>query len=72
LNGALLCAGLIDELLIYLAPALIGDPARGMFETASPLASLNERVQIDWTSTERVGEDLRILASVRRAEIRRA
>ena len=29
LNGALLEAGLVDELLVYLAPSLIGDPARG-------------------------------------------
>src|SRR5262249_44647895 len=32
LNGALLAAGLVDELLVYLAPSLLGDPARGMFE----------------------------------------
>ncbi|MEO6748485.1 MAG: bifunctional diaminohydroxyphosphoribosylaminopyrimidine deaminase/5-amino-6-(5-phosphoribosylamino)uracil reductase RibD, partial [Casimicrobiaceae bacterium] len=44
LNGALLDAGLIDEFLVYLAPSLIGDPARGMAERAMPLASLTERV----------------------------
>lgn len=32
LNGALLAAGLVDELLIYQAPILIGDKARGMFD----------------------------------------
>ena len=37
LTGALLDAGLVDELLLYLAPTLIGDPARGMFERAAPL-----------------------------------
>ncbi|MDR2113314.1 MAG: bifunctional diaminohydroxyphosphoribosylaminopyrimidine deaminase/5-amino-6-(5-phosphoribosylamino)uracil reductase RibD, partial [Candidatus Accumulibacter sp.] len=31
LNGALLNAGLVDEILLYLAPCLIGDAARGMF-----------------------------------------
>jgi diaminohydroxyphosphoribosylaminopyrimidine deaminase / 5-amino-6-(5-phosphoribosylamino)uracil reductase len=64
LNGALLAAGLIDELLIYFAGALIGDPARGMFELATPLGSLRDRVNVQWTSVERIGEDLRILASV--------
>ena len=64
LNGALLAAGLIDELLIYFAGALIGDPARGMFESATPLGSLRDRVHVEWTSVERIGEDLRILASV--------
>lgn len=68
LNGALLRAGLIDELLIYLAPAVIGDAARGMFEFTGPLASLAERVRLEWTSIERIGDDLRILARVRPGE----
>ena len=34
LNGALLAAGLIDEFLVYLAPTVLGDPARGMFEAS--------------------------------------
>ena len=29
LNGALLEAGLVDEILAYVAPAMLGDPARG-------------------------------------------
>jgi diaminohydroxyphosphoribosylaminopyrimidine deaminase/5-amino-6-(5-phosphoribosylamino)uracil reductase len=64
LNAALLDAGLIDELLLYLAPSLIGDPARGLFERATPLASLVERVPLEWTSTEPIGGDLRIVARV--------
>jgi len=67
LNGALLRAGLIDELVVYLAGSLIGDPARGMFELAPPLMSLNERTRLDWTSVDPVGEDLRIIARVRHA-----
>ena len=31
LNGALLNAGLVDELILYLAPVLMGDAARGLF-----------------------------------------
>ena len=68
LNGALLRAGLIDELLIYFAGALIGDPARGMFESAIPLASLRDRVNVEWTSVERIGDDLRIVARVQMGE----
>jgi len=65
LNGALLQAGLIDEMLIYIAASVIGDPARGMFELANPLASLARRVDLAWTSVDRIGEDLRIVARVR-------
>jgi diaminohydroxyphosphoribosylaminopyrimidine deaminase/5-amino-6-(5-phosphoribosylamino)uracil reductase len=68
LNGALLHAGLVDELLIYLAGSVIGDPARGMFEFANPLASLVQRVNLEWTSVERIGSDLRIVARIARAK----
>jgi diaminohydroxyphosphoribosylaminopyrimidine deaminase/5-amino-6-(5-phosphoribosylamino)uracil reductase len=64
LSGALLRAGLVDELLLYVAPSLIGDPARGMFEFATPISSLDARVALAWTSIERVGDDLRVLARV--------
>ncbi len=62
LNGALLESGLVDELLLYVAPAVIGDPARGQFETAQPLASLAQRAPLVFDSVDRVGEDLRIVA----------
>jgi len=68
LNGALLEAGLIDELLLYVAPSLIGDPARGMFEFAQPLAALARRVALEWQSVERIGDDVRIVARVRCAQ----
>ncbi|HEY6894416.1 MAG TPA: bifunctional diaminohydroxyphosphoribosylaminopyrimidine deaminase/5-amino-6-(5-phosphoribosylamino)uracil reductase RibD [Rhodanobacteraceae bacterium] len=70
LNGALLRAGLVDEVLIYVAGAIIGDPARGMFEASAPLASLAGRVPVEWSSIERVGTDLRIVARVRATEKR--
>jgi len=68
LNGALLAAGLVDELLIYVAPCVLGDPARGMFELPAPLARLADRVPLAISSVERVGEDWRILARVQRKQ----
>ena len=62
LNSALLDAHLLDELLLYLAPSIVGDPARGMFERASPLAALSQRTSLVWHSVERTGADLRLLA----------
>ncbi|MCC6379309.1 MAG: bifunctional diaminohydroxyphosphoribosylaminopyrimidine deaminase/5-amino-6-(5-phosphoribosylamino)uracil reductase RibD [Burkholderiales bacterium] len=64
LNGALLEADLIDEMLVYLAPSAIGEPARGMFGRREGLAALDGRTQLAFTSVERVGEDLRVLARV--------
>jgi len=64
LNGALLDAGLIDEVLLYLAPSVIGDPARGAFERAAPLGALAQRAQLAFDSIERIGDDLCIVARV--------
>jgi diaminohydroxyphosphoribosylaminopyrimidine deaminase/5-amino-6-(5-phosphoribosylamino)uracil reductase len=64
LVGALVDAGLVDEFLVYLAPSLIGDPARGMAERAAPLAALDARLRLSFRSVEPVGDDLRIVARV--------
>ncbi len=61
LNGALLDQGLIDELVLYLAPHLLGDSARGLF-SLPPLESLDERVPLTIDDIRRVGDDLRIIA----------
>src|SRR5262249_39058087 len=62
LNGALLDAGLVDEVLAYLAPAVIGDPAGGMFGRPTPLASLAGRDEFPWHDVARIGPDVRLLA----------
>lgn len=64
LNGALLAAGLIDELLLYLAPSLLGEPARGMFALPTPLAQLAQRVALHIHDSARLGADWRLLARV--------
>jgi len=63
LNGALLRAGVVDELLVYLAPHLLGDTARGMFGLGE-LASLEQRIDLTIRDVRRIGADLRILARV--------
>ena len=60
LNGSLLRAGLVDELLVYLAPTLLGQ-GRGM-AAFGPLIALADGLAFDFGAVERVGADLRILA----------
>ncbi|MFZ3127387.1 MAG: bifunctional diaminohydroxyphosphoribosylaminopyrimidine deaminase/5-amino-6-(5-phosphoribosylamino)uracil reductase RibD [Rhodoferax sp.] len=62
LNGALIQAGLVDELLVYLAPKLLGQ-GRDM-ALFGPLSELTQALQLDFQSTERVGPYLRIRARV--------
>jgi len=61
LNGSLLQEGLVDELLIYLAPCILGDTAQGMFHLP-PLAQLRDRRNVRITDVRRIGDDLRVLA----------
>lgn len=63
LNGALLGAGLMDELLLYVAPQLLGDMARGV-ASLGELTSLDQRVDLTWRDVRQVGRDLRIIAGV--------
>lgn len=63
LNGALLQAGLADELVLYLAPQLLGDAARGMAELGE-LTQLQQRVELHWQDVRQVGGDLRIVARI--------
>ena len=60
LNASLLREGLVDELLIYLAPTLLG-LGRDM-AAFGPLQSLEEALHFRFTQVDRVGDDLRILA----------
>ncbi len=65
LNGALLQAGLVDEVVLYLAPQVLGDTARGI-ATLGELTSLDERIELQWRDVRQVGRDLRIVARVRK------
>lgn len=62
LNGSFLQAGLVDELLLYLAPSLLG-PGRGMFALPE-LSSLDGRLACRFDAVERIGDDLRVLATL--------
>ncbi|MES2300064.1 MAG: bifunctional diaminohydroxyphosphoribosylaminopyrimidine deaminase/5-amino-6-(5-phosphoribosylamino)uracil reductase RibD [Pseudomonadota bacterium] len=66
LNGSLLREGCVDELLLYLAPCLIGD-AQGMFKLA-PLEQLDLKQRLKFHEVQQIGEDLRILARVSQIE----
>jgi len=60
LMGPLIAAGLVDELLIYLAPRLLGRDAREMFSLAAP-ATLADAIAFDLHDVGRVGDDVRVL-----------
>jgi len=60
LNGALLAAGLIDELIVYSASHILGSGARGMFDGPS-LQSMDQRIELKLVDFRRVGDDCRLI-----------
>jgi len=61
LSGAMLQAGLIDELIVYIAPHLMGDNARGLFHLPG-INNMDQRIDLDIIETAPVGRDWKITA----------
>ncbi|MCL2871911.1 MAG: bifunctional diaminohydroxyphosphoribosylaminopyrimidine deaminase/5-amino-6-(5-phosphoribosylamino)uracil reductase RibD [Betaproteobacteria bacterium] len=60
LNGALLEAGLVDELLVYVSPKLLGQQALPMFNLSAPLDTLEGDAKFSLAEAMRVGDDVRL------------
>ncbi|RLQ22234.1 bifunctional diaminohydroxyphosphoribosylaminopyrimidine deaminase/5-amino-6-(5-phosphoribosylamino)uracil reductase RibD [Seongchinamella sediminis] len=60
LAGAFLQAGLLDEIIVYMAPVLMGSAARPLLEL--PLERMADKVPLAIADMRRVGEDWRITA----------
>lgn len=64
LTGAMLQAGFVDELIIYMAPHLMGSDARGLFNLPG-LDSMAERINLSIQDIRAVGRDYRITATIK-------
>ncbi len=63
LTGAMLQAGFVDELIIYMAPNLMGSEARGLFNLPG-LDSMKQRIDLQIEDIRSVGRDFRITARI--------
>ena len=61
LAGGFLAAGLVDELVIYAAPHIMGDDAQGLFRLPE-LKRMRDRIGLNITDLRMVGPDIRITA----------
>lgn len=59
LAGSMLRAQLIDEIVIYMAPVLLGHKARGLFHLPE-LETLSQRVRLNITEIRALGNDWRM------------
>ena len=64
LNGSLLLEGCVDELLLYLAPMLIGEIAQGVARLPE-FTTLDQALRLRLHDVCRVGDDLRVIARLR-------
>jgi diaminohydroxyphosphoribosylaminopyrimidine deaminase / 5-amino-6-(5-phosphoribosylamino)uracil reductase len=60
LMGPMIQAGLVDELLVYQAPKLLGRDAREMFSIPEPL-QLSQALQFEFHDVRRIGDDVRMI-----------
>jgi diaminohydroxyphosphoribosylaminopyrimidine deaminase/5-amino-6-(5-phosphoribosylamino)uracil reductase len=65
LAGEFMRAGLVDELVVYMAPVVLGHAARSLFNMPA-LERMCDRCEFQWRDVERVGEDLRLTLRPRR------
>lgn len=63
LHSALIAAGIVDELVIYLAPHLLGDAARGMVRLPG-IERMDQRLDLQIRDVRSFGPDLRLIARI--------
>jgi len=59
LAGEFVRQGLVDEIVVYMAPVVLGDAARSLFNLP-PLSRMCDRCEFEWRDVVRIGDDLRL------------
>lgn len=59
LNGALLAEGLVDEWVVYMAPCILGDQGRGLFNVPG-LLQMADKKNLKLRDVRQVGQDLKL------------
>ncbi len=61
LAGALLKQGLVDELVLYMAPSLLGTQSRGLFDLGE-ISIMSDKLNLKIEDVRRIGDDIKITA----------
>lgn len=67
LTGALLEQDLLDELIVYQAPVIMGDGARSLFQLPL-LQKMADRIPLKLMDMRRIGSDIRLILNVRQSD----
>lgn len=60
LAGAFIAAGLFDEILLYVAPVLLGERARPLFDGLH-IDQMAQKLKLEIVESRRIGDDVRLL-----------
>lgn len=60
LNGALLDQKIVDEWVVYMAPCILGDSGRGLFQLPE-MNRMADKKQLNMTDVRQIGPDLRLI-----------
>lgn len=63
LAGALVKQQLVDELVIYIAPSLLGNQGKGLFELGE-ISIMSDKIPLSIDDVRRIGDDLKITATL--------
>ncbi len=63
LSGGMLASGLVDELVVYMAPDLLGEAARGMLRIPG-IETMADKRTLTFRDVRRIGRDLRLVLDV--------
>ncbi len=63
LAGSFVAAGLVDELILYMAPVLMGNNARGLFNLGF-IRQMSDKIRLNIKEMRQFGEDIRIIATL--------
>ncbi len=61
LAGALIKQNLVDELVLYIAPDLLGDQAQGLFDLGE-ISIMSDKIQLSIIDVRMIGRDIKITA----------
>ncbi len=63
LAGSFIAAGLVDQLIVYMAPVLMGNQAKGLFNLPF-INKMSDKIQLNIEDIRQIGEDIRIIATL--------
>jgi diaminohydroxyphosphoribosylaminopyrimidine deaminase/5-amino-6-(5-phosphoribosylamino)uracil reductase len=64
LSGAMLNAGLVDEIVVYMAPKIMGNAARGLFNLPG-LEKMSQAIDVQIDDIRAVGSDWKITLRIK-------